>query len=94
MNEHTFAGAVADPLAFSCTEVTGTREMDVSGIDGHRTVADVAASMAALLDLPRNVPWAMRDDSRARMLEADMPLGSQIPATGARLVCIPQSHLG
>ena len=87
--------SVADPLAFSVTEVTGLKSLEVDSIDGHREAADVARSMASLLDLPSNTtPYSLRDDASARMLADDLPLGGQIPSTGARLVVIPKSHLG
>ena len=86
--------AVVDPLSFSVEEVTGMRSMDVENVDGHRSTADVAASMAALLDLPSNTPYSLRDEDHARMLVDDRPIGSQVRQTGARLVCIPKSHLG
>jgi len=39
------------------------------------------------------VPWSLRDQNRARMLEQDSPLGGQVDA-GTELVVIPRSHLG
>jgi hypothetical protein len=86
--------AVADPLSFSVEEVTGMRSVQVQGVDGHRATADVASSMASMLDLPSNTPYALRDEGQARMLADDRPIGSQLPQKGARLVCIPKSHLG
>ena len=91
---HTSPTAVADPLSFSVEEVTGMRSVHVENVDGHRDAADVARSMASMLDLPTNTPYALRDEERARMIADDQPLGAQIPEAGARLVCIPKSHLG
>lgn len=85
---------VADPLAFSVSEVTGLRTLAIGNVDGHRDAGQVATSMASLLGLPANTPYALRDDSSARMLVDDQPLGSQIPAEGTQLVVIPRSHLG
>jgi hypothetical protein len=84
----------ASPLALSVSEVTGMRVLDVEGIDGQRSAGDVAASLASLLELPDNTPYALRDDATARMLVDDRPLGDQVPATGSSLVVIPKSHLG
>ena len=88
---------VADPLAFTVSEVTGMRTADVKDIDGHRTAADVAASMAAELELPANTPqgggYALLHDESARMMRDDAPLGSQIK-TGTHLTVIPKSRLG
>ena len=90
----TLPAAVADPLSFSVEEVTGMRAVHVENVDGHRTAADVATSMALMLDLPSNTPYALRDEDHARMLVDDRPIGNQVPQTGARLVCIPKAHLG
>jgi hypothetical protein len=83
---------VVDPLAFSASDVTGTNELEFSGIDGYRLASDVAMSVAEAMGLPTNVPWALRDDASARMLE-ERAVGSQVQ-TGARLVVLPKSHLG
>jgi hypothetical protein len=50
-------------------------------------------SLARELDLPTNTPWALRDDTNARMLSDETPLGSQIEQD-ARVVVVPKSHLG
>ncbi len=84
---------VADPLTFVATDVTGLRRREFSSIDGHRPAGDVALSVAAAMDLPNNVPWSLRDQKRARMLDQESPLGGQID-TGTELVVIPRSHLG
>jgi hypothetical protein len=86
-------GPVADPLSFFATDVTGIRRLEFDSIDGHRPAADVAMSVASAMDLPTNVPWSLRDQDRARMLEPEAPLGGQIN-TGTELVVIPRSHLG
>jgi len=91
---HTIEETGAGPLALSVSEVTGMRVLDIEGIDGQRTAGDVATSLASLLELPSNTPYALRDDATARMLVDDQPLGAQVPATGSRLVVIPKSHLG
>ena len=91
---HTSPTAVADPLSFSVEEVTGMRTVQVENVDGHRSAEDVATSMASMLELPSNTPYALRDEDHARMLVDQRPIGSQVPQTGAHLVCIPKSHLG
>ena len=85
---------VADPVSFSVMDVTGTKHLDYEGVDGYRLVSDLAASVAAQMELPNNVPYSIRDDERASMLADDVPLGQQIPANSARLVVLPKSHLG
>ena len=84
---------VADPLSFSATDVTGMHTLDFDGVDGHRLTSDVAMSVAELMELPTNVPYALRDDTSARRLAEDTALGSQINP-GAKLVVIPKAHLG
>jgi hypothetical protein len=84
---------VADPLSFSATDVTGMHTLDFDGVDGHRLTSDVAMSVAEMMELPTNVPYALRDDTSARMLAEDTALGSQINP-GAKLVVIPKAHLG
>lgn len=86
-------GPVADPLRFFATDVTGMRRLEFDAIDGHRPASDVAMSVATAMDLPTDVPWSLRDQDRARMLEPEAPLGRQI-AVGTELVVIPRSHLG
>ena len=86
-------GPVADPLAFVARDVTGLRRLEFDSIDGHRPAGEVAMSVASAMDLPTNVPWSLRDQKRARMLEQETPLGGQIE-TGSELVVIPRSHLG
>lgn len=85
--------SVVDPLSFSATDVTGMHQLEFQGVDGHRVASEVALSVAEAMELPTNVPWALRDDETARMLEEDRALGSQV-RPGSRLVVIPKSHLG
>lgn len=86
-------GSIVDPLSFVATDVTGMRRLEFDGIDGHRSAGEVATSVASAMDLPTNVPWALRHEERARMLELDSALGGQME-TGDELVVIPKSHLG
>jgi hypothetical protein len=89
------AGAtVADPVAFTVTSVTGAKHLDYEGVDGHRGVAELSASLAASLALPTNVPYSVRDEARGRMLDDGAPVGTQIPAEGAALTLVPRSHMG
>ena len=85
--------AVFDPLDFQATDVTGSRELDFDGVNGHRLARDVAMSVAGAMDLDLSMPYGLRDDQRARMLNDELPLGEQI-RPGSKLVVIPKSHLG
>ncbi len=85
--------SMVDPLSFSVSDVTGLHTLDFENVDGHRSVSDVATSIASLMDLPTNIPYALRDDTRAKMLVDDAPLGNQVDL-GAKLVLTPKVHLG
>jgi len=87
-------GSVAESLSFEVSEVTGTKTLQVDGVDGHRPAGEVAASVASMLDLPANSPYYFRDDLTARKLADDDPLGAQIPSTGSRLMVVPKTKLG
>lgn len=84
---------VADPLRFTASDVTGMHTLEFDGVDGHRSAGDVAMSVAELMQLPTNHPYAVRDDENARMLAEEEALGSQIDP-GAKLIVIPKAHLG
>jgi hypothetical protein len=84
---------VLDPLCLQAEDVTGTKLIEFDDVDGHRLVSEVALSLAQEMNLPPNTPWALRDDTNARMLNDDRPLGSQVEQN-ARLTVVPKSHLG
>ena len=86
-------GGVVEDLAFAVSDVTGSRRMEFHGVDGHRSAGEVAASIANAMDLPTNVPWSLRDELRAAMLDPTEALGSQVQPN-AELVVIPQAHMG
>lgn len=85
--------SVLDPLRLQAEDVTGTKLVELDDVDGHRLVSEVAMSLAREMDLPMNTPWALRDDTKARMLHDEQPLGSQVDQD-ARLTVVPKSHLG
>ena len=85
--------SILDPLDFVATDVTGLKRMRFQSVDGHRPASDVATSVATAMDLSTDVPWSLRDETHARMLDQNAPLGGQIDAD-AELVVIPRSHLG
>jgi hypothetical protein len=84
---------VVDPLRLSAEDVTGTKLLQLEGVDGHRLAGEVALALAQEMDLPTNTPWALRDDVNARMLIDEQSLGSQVDQD-ARVVVVPKSHLG
>jgi hypothetical protein len=85
--------AVFDPLTFQASDVTGARELEFDGVNGHRLARDVAMSVAGAMELDLSLPYGLRDNQRARMLIDEQPLGAQI-RPGSKLVVIPKSHLG
>lgn len=85
---------VVDPLRLSAVDVTGTKTIELEGVDGHRLAGEVAMSLAAEMSLPTNTPWALRDDQKARMLTDDQPIGQQVNEDDAHVVVVPKSHLG
>ncbi len=86
-------GGVSGNLDFMVSDVTGLHVLNFEDVDGHRSTSEVAASIASLMDLPPNIPYALRDEARAKMLVDDSSLGSQVDP-GAKLVLTPKVHLG
>ena len=72
-------------------DVTGTLEMEA---DLQPTVPAGAAArtLAQRMELPTDVPWALRDD-RGAFLDDERQLGEQLE-TGARVTLTPKTHLG
>jgi len=84
---------VTDPLRLQAEDVTGTKLIELEGVDGHRLAGEVAMALAQEMDLPTNTPWGLRDDLKGRMLVSEESLGSQLDQD-ARVVVVPKSHLG
>lgn len=82
----------ADPsINFYAQSVTGHERVEVSF--QRSTPADtVATSLAEMLGMPVDVPWAIRDDESSSYLDAG-PIGDQIEP-GARVTVTPKTHLG
>lgn len=86
--------AVEGSLSFELTDVTGTKTLRVSGVDGRRLASDVAAEMGAVLGLPANAPYYLRHEQTARKLTDDVEIAGQIPPEGATLMVVPRARLG
>ena len=82
-----------DRLRFHASDITGTQVSEVSDIDPGVSVALAAKSLAARMELPANVPWALRDDRSGNYLDDQRSLGGQIES-GAQLTMVPKTHLG
>jgi hypothetical protein len=80
-------------LNFQAYDVTGSFSVDVKDIQGAIPVSTMAATVATMLHLPENVPYALRDDFSSQYLDDAMPIGDAIKS-GARLTITPKTHLG
>ena len=80
-------------VCFEATTVTGTEHVDVSDLDASILAGHAAQAIAARLDLPQNIPWALRDESSGHYLEDNRPIGEQIDPD-AKLRVTPKTHLG
>jgi hypothetical protein len=81
-------------LSFELTDVTGTKTLQVSGVEGHRLAGELAGSMASVLGLPANAPYYLRHEQTARKLADDAEIAGQIPPSGATLMVVPSVRLG
>jgi hypothetical protein len=94
MESETLAAAPprSTPLRFSATDVTGTVEMEVADLQGSVPAGAVAQTLARRMELPTDVPWALRSDSGA-FLDDERQIGEQIEAD-AKVTLTPKTHLG
>ena len=81
------------PLRFSARDVTGTHLVESRGVERATPAGAVARSLAARLELPLNVPWALRDDRNGDYLDDQQEIGQQIE-NDAQLTLTPKTHLG
>ena len=84
--------ATDDELDLEVTTVTSTRVTPVR-VPRALKVDDMARSMASLLSLPSDVPYALRDDGSAEYLDPERPVGDQL-SPRARVTITPKTHLG
>jgi hypothetical protein len=78
-------------LRIRATDVTGSLEIDAELPSGVPAGA-VARLLAQRMELPSDVPWALRDD-RGEFLDDERQLGAQLDAD-ARVTLTPKTHLG
>jgi hypothetical protein len=74
-------------------DVTGTLSLEKENVQGSLPASAVAASLAAEMQLPENVPWGLRNDETSEFLLDDKPIGEQIE-TGESVTVTPKTHLG
>jgi len=80
-------------LDLEAVDVTNTRSLNARGVQYSTPVRAVTRAFAARMDLPGNVPWALRNDRTGAILDEERPIGEEIES-GARVVLTPRSHLG
>ncbi|MHC5211183.1 MAG: hypothetical protein ACYTG2_10735 [Planctomycetota bacterium] len=79
-------------LRLNASNVTGTRSMPVD-VPAGLPAEEVARSIASLMSLPSNVPWALRDDGSAAYLVDAEPIGGQV-GVSPHVTVVPKTHLG
>lgn len=73
------------------TDVTGTLEIEAD-LQPDVPAGAVAQTLAQRMELPTDVPWALRDD-RGTFLDDERQIGQQIEAD-AKVTLTPKTHLG
>lgn len=93
MDTETLAGAPprSSPFRLRATDVTGSLEIEAD-LQASVPAGAVAQTLAQRLELPTDVPWALRDD-RGAFLDDDRQIGDQV-ATDAKVTLTPKTHLG
>jgi hypothetical protein len=73
------------------TDVTGSLEIEAD-LQPNVPAGAVAQTLAQRLELPTDVPWALRDD-RGAFLDDQRQIGEQLQ-TDAKVTLTPKTHLG
>ncbi len=82
-------------VRFRARDVTGTQEFDVSDITRGTPAGAVAQTLAARMELPTNVPWALRSDRTGSWLQDEKPIDEQLGGEeDPALTLTPKAHLG
>jgi hypothetical protein len=87
----TFNTQLRPSLGLRVIDVTGTLEMEAE-LQPTVPTGAAARTLAERMELPTDVPWALRDD-RGAFLDDERQLGEQLE-TGARVTLTPKTHLG
>jgi hypothetical protein len=80
-------------LSFLAFDVTGTHTVEAKDIPASMPVSNVAASLAASMKLPENVPWGLLDNGNGSFLEDPRPIG-EVKEPGSSVTVWPKTHLG
>ncbi len=78
---------------FTATDVTGNTSWLTTDIQRELPAGAAARTLAARMQLPDNVPYALRNDSTSVYLDEALPIGDQVDAD-TTLTITPKSHLG
>ena len=93
------ANSLAPPpmngFRFRARDITGLAEIEVSDVARGTPASAVAQSLAARMELPTNVPWALRSDRTGAWLQDDVAIDEQVEQEEeASLTLTPKAQLG
>ena len=93
MDTEPLAAAPPRPSSFRfrATDVTGSLEMEAA-LQPSVPAGAAALALAQRMQLPTDVPWALRDD-RGAFLDDERQIAEQIEEN-ARVTLTPKTHLG
>ena len=82
-------------FAFRARDVTGTHDIHVEDVVRGTPAGAVAQAVAASMNLPTNVPWALRNDRTGAWIPDDAALDASLEEDReATLTLTPKAHLG
>ncbi len=91
----TSSGNHGNGFHFEAADITGTHLIDARDVQRGTPAGAVAQALAARMDLPQNVPWALRDDRTGNYLDEQRAIGDQVESgESPRLTLVPKAHLG
>jgi hypothetical protein len=82
-----------DGFSLDAIDVTGTVRLRSRDVHPGTPASVAAEAIAARMQLPSNVPWALRSDRTGAFLDDDGPIGEQLDP-GEQVVVTPKAHLG
>ena len=82
------------PVQVEVWDPTGQYSAEMAGVAAETPVAEVIGLSKAQMTLPPNVPWLLRDNSTARLLRGDQPVGEVAREGKVDLTLQPDASLG
>ena len=79
-------------LKLATRDVTGTHSFTVEDLDPGLPAGALARSLVSEMQLPADVPWALRSDTTSVFLDDDVAIGDQVEPDDS-LTVTPRSHL-